>query len=230
MHVAIAGMLIAVIGLSPVAPPVAAAEAACSAPRWVGAWSTSMGYLNDVGYAGQTLRMIVSPHLGGSTARVRLTNPLADNDVTVSAVHVGRSKPGGAALVAGSNVPVTFGGRAAVTIPGGGQVASDPVPLRFRAFQPLAVSMFVAAPTGPVSEHFDGHQLSWIAPGPMAADETGLPFVLPTFKWTLLGGVEVYGARGGRAVVTLGDSITDGFPGTAVSGAQRGHQRQPGHP
>lgn len=206
----VASVVAAILALSAATPSVASA-AACSGTHWVGAWSTSMGYVNELGYAGQTLRMIVYPHLGGSTARVRLTNPLVDNDVTISSVYLGRSGTGGAALIAGSNEPVTFGGRTEVTIPAGGEVASDRVKVTFGPFQPLAVSMYAAAPTGAVSEHFDAHQLSWIAPGPMAADETGLPYVAPTFKWSLLGGVDVVAARSTSAVVTLGDSITDGF-------------------
>lgn len=183
----------------------------CAGARWVGAWSTSMGYVNEAGYAAQTLRMIVAPHLGGTTARVRLANPLVDVPVTVSAAHLGRSETGGAALVSGTNRQLHFAGQPEVVIPAGGEVVSDPVPVEIAPFRPLAVSLYVAAPTGAVSEHFDGHQLSWIAPGPVAADETGVPFAQPTFKWTLVTGVDVYSPTGTRSLVTLGDSITDGF-------------------
>jgi len=183
----------------------------CAGPHWVGAWSASMGYVNQAGYAASTLRMIVAPHAGGRRARVRLTNPLVDHAVTVSQVFLGRSASGGAALEPGSNRPVRFGNHVQVTIPAHGRVVSDRVWLPFEPFERLAVSMYVAAPTGSVSEHFDGHQLSWIAPGSFASDETGLPFVAPTFTWALIGGIDVYARRGARSVVTLGDSITDGF-------------------
>ena len=49
----------------------------------------------------------------------------------------------GARLAPGSNRPVYFGGSAAVTIPPGGRVTSDPVPLAVRAGQDLAVSLHV---------------------------------------------------------------------------------------
>jgi lysophospholipase L1-like esterase len=189
--------------------------APCAGPHWIGAWTASMGYVNEAGFAASTLRMIVTPHTGGRRARVRLTNPLVDHEVTVSQVYLGRSAGGGAALEPGSNRPVRFGKHVQVTIPAHGQVVSDPVWLPFEPFERLAVSVYVAAPTGSVSEHFDGHQLSWIAPGPFAGDETGAPFVVPTFRWTLLGGIDVYAPRGARSVVTLGDSITDGFQDAA---------------
>lgn len=205
-------VLVAALVVATAAPPASAATAAaCAGRHWVGSWSASMGHVNDVGYAFQTLRMIVYPHLAGGSARVRLANPLTDNAVTLAQVRLGRSRFGGAALERGSTRPVTFGGRAEVTIPAGGEVASDPVTVPVEPFRPLAVSLYAATPTGPVSEHFDGHQLSWIAPGAAAADESGLPFVLPTFKWSLLAGVDVSAPRRTGAVVTLGDSITDGF-------------------
>lgn len=196
------------------APPTSSAltaSATCAGSRWVSAWSTSMGYVNEAGYAAQTLRMIVAPHLGGTTARVRLANPLVDHPVTISAAYLGRSQTGGAALVAGSNRQLTFSGKPEVTIPAGGTVVSNRVRVKVAPFRPLAVSLFVAAPTGSVSEHFDGHQLSWIAPGPVGDDETGVPFALPKFKWTLVTGIDVYSPPGTRSLVTLGDSITDGF-------------------
>lgn len=208
----VVGALVALTSPAAVASSAGATSTSpCAGARWNGAWSTSMDYVNEVGYAGQTLRMIVAPHVGGTVARVRLSNPLVDHEVAISEVYLGRSASGGAALELGTNTPVTFGGNSGVTIPANGEVVSDSVRLRFEPFERLAVSMFVAAPTGAVSEHFDGHQLSWIAPGPFAADETGLPFLLPTFKWALLGGIDVYAPRGARSVVALGDSITDGF-------------------
>lgn len=217
MNVRVRSALVAVVmlavslALPANAATVPAANETCAKARWVGSWSTSMGYVNEVGYAAQTLRMVVAPHLGGTTARIRLANPLADHPVTVSAAYLGRSGTGGAALVTGSNRQLRFAGLPEVTIPAGGEVVSDPVHMQVAPFRPLAVSLFFAAPTGPVSEHFDGHQLSWIAAGPVADDETGVPFVAPTFKWTLLSGVDVYSPPGTRSVVTLGDSITDGF-------------------
>lgn len=214
MHARVRSVLLVVVLTALLATPQVSAATTgttCGGSRWVGSWSASMGYVNDVGYAMQTLRMIVAPHLAGTTARVRLTNPLVDHPVTIPAARLGRSASGGAALVPGSNRELRFAGKPAVTIPARGTVVSDPVKVRVAPFRPLAVSLYVAAPTGAVSEHFDGHQLSWIAPGPMAADETGVPFLLPTFKWTLLGGVDVYRASGARSVVALGDSITDGF-------------------
>lgn len=206
------GLLVALLGAG--GTPHAAASSgkpACPDPGWVGAWSASMGHVNPIGYAVQTLRMVVAPHVGGTTARVRLSNPLVDHPVTISSVFLGRSRDGGAALVSGSNRRMLFGGTGKVTIPANGEVVSDPVDMSFEAFQSLAVSLYVGAPTGSVSEHFDGHQLSWIAPGPVAGVESGLPFVVPTFKWTLLGGIDVERPDGGRSVVTLGDSITDGY-------------------
>ena len=58
----------------------------------------------------QTFRLIVRPDLWGRQARIRLSNAFGTKPVTFDGVYVGLQW-GSAALVRGSNRPVTFGGK-----------------------------------------------------------------------------------------------------------------------
>jgi lysophospholipase L1-like esterase len=96
---------------------------------------------------------------------------------------------------------VTFGGRAATVIAPGAEAVSDPVAMAVSG--PLAVTIAVPALPAVVSEHPVALQTSFLAPRGAALDT-------PTTSWLLLSGVDVLAPRPVRAVVAVGDSITDG--------------------
>jgi hypothetical protein len=85
----------------------------------------------------QTLRQVVRTSTGGSAVRVRLSNQFGKAPLTIGAARVGLSA-GGARVAPGSDRPLSFGGRPAVTIAAGGSRLSDPVDLAVGALQPLA--------------------------------------------------------------------------------------------
>ncbi|WP_052595840.1 GDSL-type esterase/lipase family protein [Luteipulveratus mongoliensis] len=178
---------------------------------WIGAYGASPGFSNPLGVHLSTMRNIVVPHSSGPAARVRLTNRFGKSPLTINATYLGQSSAGGARLISGSNHQVTFnGGGTTVTIPAGTDVVSDPVRLPVKAFQPLAVSLF-ALTTPATTEHFDAHQVSWMSVGDWSSNENGLPFLVPNVLQPFVSGVDVASTRQGRTIVTLGDSITDGF-------------------
>ncbi len=200
----------------------ALSSAATCAPHWVGSWaaapsdaSSGRPRLHD-----QTLRMIVNPHLGGSQARIRLDNRFGSRPVTLGPATVALAQTG-AAVQPGSLRPVTFGGVSRVTIPAGGRVVSDPVTLEFPAFADLAVSVAVPGSVASPTEHLITRQTSFIS-APGSGDLTGQvggdAFTTTATDdhssgWYLFSGVDVLAPGGTRAVVAIGDSITDGFAG-----------------
>jgi lysophospholipase L1-like esterase len=178
----------------------------------VGAWGAAPGYAGP-GFARQTLRLVVTPHAGGSVVRLRFTNRYSPTAVRLDRVAVGLSRSR-AALVAGTNRRVTFRSRRSVSIGPGGAVISDPVRLRFRAFQDLAVSVHLDAGTASATAHPLSHQASYLAQGDHATDPSGRAFAGGVLgSWPLLAGLDVLAPRRRGAVVAFGDSITDGFPG-----------------
>ncbi|MDX3850138.1 SGNH/GDSL hydrolase family protein [Streptomyces sp. AK02-01A] len=158
----------------------------------------------------RSYRMVVRTSVGGAHARIRLTNAFGDHPVTFDSVYAGQRKEG-AELVRGSNRPLTFGGARSVTVAPGVAVTSDPLSGRLAAQSDLVVSFHVADSAGPTTGHGMAMQTSYATAGDHAAEEGAASWTDRTSSWYYLDAVSVETPAGTGAVVTLGDSITDGW-------------------
>jgi len=105
-----------------------------------------------------------------------------------------------------------------VTIPAGAPVVSDPVDLAVPALGSVAVSLYLPKVTPTSTMHWDGHQTAFITSGNKVAD-ADFKADATTLSRLFLTGVMVDAQEGARAIVTFGDSITDGDGSTV--GANR---------
>jgi lysophospholipase L1-like esterase len=172
----------------------------------------------------ETTRAILTPTYGGSTARVRLSNRFGAVPVTFAHATIAH-RAAEAALVPDTTEPLTFNGAPNVTVAPGYDAVSDPVDFSFQAFQPLAVSVYVAGDVGKPTEHYTARQTSYLTPddaGDHTEDVDGSAFTQRTTTRPFVTGIDVLAPRSTGAVVTLGDSITDGFqqPADAPTEAQ----------
>jgi lysophospholipase L1-like esterase len=176
----------------------------------------------EAGARDQTFRLIVLPDIWGKQARLRFSNALGTKPVTFDGVYVGLQL-GSATLVAGTNRPVTFGGKPSVTVEPGKDVWSDAVALPFvkdaKALggRKLAVSFHVAGETGPMTWHAKALQTSYVtAPGAGAKgdanDESAFPY--STASWFFLDAIDMMAPADTKVIVAFGDSITDGTAST----------------
>ncbi len=185
----------------------------------LGAWSASpqppdLGGISRTGFHDQTLRLIVYSHFPGARLRIRLSNTFGTTPLTIGQADVALQSAG-ATIVPGTDRRLAFAGRRTITIPAGAEVSSDPVALTIGAEQNLAVSLFVPGNSGPTTWHALGVQTNYVStPGNHAADQAGGAFTTQVSSWFWLDGVDVVAPAQDRAVVTLGDSITDGFAST----------------
>ena len=83
--------------------------------------------------------MIARVTIPGDAVRIRLDNAYGTEPVSIGRAFVGQ-RVRGAALAAGSNRPVTFGGASEAVIAPGATVWSDPVSLAVHAQQDLAAN------------------------------------------------------------------------------------------
>jgi lysophospholipase L1-like esterase len=115
-----------------------------------------------------------------------------------------------AAIVPGSDRTLTFGGEASVNIPAGAPMLSDPVDLKASPLAEIAVSVFLPVKTPASTLHLWGQHDTYIAgPGDFTkAAEIPSPTLSKSWYW--LADVEVWATDRTAAIVTLGDSITDG--------------------
>jgi lysophospholipase L1-like esterase len=180
---------------------------------WVGTWTASpQAASSPLQINGQTLRQIVHTSIGGTSARIRLSNVYGTQDVVVGTARVAVSA-GGAAIVDGTDRVLRFGGSPTITISAGTLVVSDPVALDVPALGDLAVSIYLPGNVTARTRHDIGLQTNYVsAPGDFtgATDFAGTT----TQSFHFLTAVEVRARTGAGAVVTLGESVTDGVGST----------------
>ena len=171
----------------------------------------------------QTLRQIVHASIGGDRVRVVLSNAFGSAPLSVGAAHVAlREKD--AAIAPKSDRVLTFAASPSTTIPAGAVIVSDPVNLTLPAFADLAIDLYLpgdtASSTSPLTTHAGAQQTSYVSP---AGDHTGavdMPVMTMTQSWFFLSRVEVAASEEVGAVVTFGDSITDGTRSTPNSNSR----------
>ncbi|MFF1512851.1 SGNH/GDSL hydrolase family protein [Streptomyces sp. NPDC058305] len=198
--------------------------APASTGTWVGAWSASPagaepGTEAD-GMAGRSVRNVVHATVGGTGARITLSNlygqqPLALAHATIAVAATDND----AAAAADTMRRLTFGGATAVVIPAGGQVMSDAVRVRIPRGADLLVTTYSPTPSGPVTYHPMARQLSYVAQGDRTEDLSGTSYTEQTPYWRYLTAVDVLSDEATGTVVVLGDSLTDGV--TSTVGANR---------
>ena len=191
---------------------VPGAVAQTANPAWVTAWGTSQQALGDTKITNATVRMVARVTLAGDSLKVRLDNTFGTAPVTFGKATIG-PRVRGAALAAGMVKPVTFGGKAAVTVPAGGTVESDPVALHVDAQQDVAVSLHVTGADVQPSQHTNAQVTSYLTDngaGDQTAAAEAKPFTGRTTATFWLKAIDVQPAKPASAIVAFGDSITDG--------------------
>jgi lysophospholipase L1-like esterase len=166
------------------------------------------------GPADRSYRMIVRTSVGGTDMRIRLSNAFGDHPVTFTSAYAGLQKQG-AELVQGSNRQLTFGANTSVAVPAGETVLSDPLPGKLAPQSNLVISLYVTGAQGPTTGHGMAMQTSYAAAGNHAAEEGAANWADPMGSWYWLDAVSVGTSTAVSSVVTLGDSITDGWASTA---------------
>ena len=193
--------------------PTAVAKDRHDDNKWVGTWSASpQAVAGPIQFDGQTVRQIVHTSLGGEHLRVRFSNAYGAGTLVIGSAHVA-SSAGGASIAQGTDRVLTFNGSPAIAIPAGALAVSDPVSLYVPALGDLAVSLYLPENVAATTQHQQGQQTTYISdPG----DFTGASTVLGTTteSFYFLSAVEVRASERARAIVTLGDSVTEGFRST----------------
>ena len=219
-----------ILGFS-IAAGLLSAQFALGQEHWVGTWATApvsrpqpaprpagsgqppQAVLN---IKNLTLRQIVHLSDGGSRLRVVLTNAFGTGPVTIGAAQVAlRDKE--AKIVPFSARPLTFNGRTSVTIPDGAEMFSDPVSEPFLEMSDLAIDLFFPddLTQAVLTTHSGANQTNYVsAPGNFTG-ASDFPVESTTPSWFFLSRVEVVAPEQVCAVLTFGDSITDGTRSTA---------------
>jgi lysophospholipase L1-like esterase len=186
---------------------------AAPAAQWVGTWATSPmaveGGWSLRSFSGATLREVAHISAGGPKIRVRFTNEFGIDPLAISDAHVALSA-GVAKLQPGSDRALTFNGLKSVRIPSGAAIYSDPVDLAVAPLSDVAVSFYLPDQVmRSETYHAFGAQDNYIAYGDVAGSaDLANPQIVNS--WYFFDGIDVAAEPDSRAIVALGDSITDG--------------------
>ena len=217
-----AGRVVLGLGFA-IALGVGTGRAASQPEHWMGTWATApLGETNKAdgpGSTDMTLREIVHVSRGGDRVRIEFTNEFGTDPLTIGAAHAALSAGGSEIKLASANA-LTFGGKSSITIPPGAMAVSDPADLKLPALSDLAISIFIPAqPLSRVTQHTFADQTNFSSPGNVVGEKT-LANVVKFAQWKFVKGVDVLGAANDGAIVTLGDSITDGAYATENGNAR----------
>ncbi len=193
---------------------------------WTGSWAASQqipepqNALQPEELRDATLRQIVHLSIGGARLRVHLSNAFGAVPLCISSVHIARPLSISQATIdPASDRPLTFAGASDVTIPAGAEYISDPIAYPMGPLSNLAITMYLDAPPQGETSHPGSRATSYVVHGD-SVGAANLPEAHHFDHWFQLSGVDVETAGQAAAIVTLGDSITDGH-GATTNGNDR---------
>jgi lysophospholipase L1-like esterase len=204
------------VGAALALPAMSARAQAAPGERWCATWGTAPAGPppsgNTQSYSSQTLRLIARASIGGNRVRVRVSNEMGSTPLRIGRATIAL-RTSGASIASASLRELRFGGQAAITIPAGAPMLSDPVDLALPAQADLAVSLYLPGTVQATTIHDAALQTNYVSSGGDYTSSVALPVSRAMSSWPFLTEIDVDGAL--PAIVALGDSITDGARSTS---------------
>ncbi|CRG89504.1 hypothetical protein PISL3812_06540 [Talaromyces islandicus] len=167
-------------------------------------------------FANSTIRQTFRVSIGGAKLRLRLSNVFGVTDLTITEVTIALPDCGvqGTPIIQPETLrAVTFSGKSSFTIPAGGLVISDAIDFSVKPLAVVSVSIYLqqGQQEGSITGHPGSRVNVFMTHGNQthAIDLTG-PAVQSVAHWYFISSVEVWSPDPSRALVIIGDSITDG--------------------
>jgi lysophospholipase L1-like esterase len=194
--------------------------AQAKADHWVATWGTAEALVlqaqasGPAGFRNQTVRMVARTSIGGQRLRIKVENAFGSSPVTIGAAHIAlRGKD--SEIVAGSDRALTFDGKPGCILSPGVERVSDPVDLKVAALTDLAVSLYFPGETGRPTNHGTGLHTTYISKEGDFTGQSAIADATTTESYYYLAAVDVEAPAEAGALVTFGDSITDGTRSTS---------------
>ncbi len=183
--------------------------------KWVGTWTTSPQLVEPQnnppvppGLSNNTIRQIVRVSIGGNLLRVRFSNEFSSSPVTMNAVHIAVSK-GNGLIDKSTDRALTFNGKTEVTMAAGSAVTSDPLEFDLTPLTDIAITIYFGNTSRDVTGHPGSRTTSHILTG-NNVDKEDFTGAITTDHWYVINTIEALASDSAFAVITLGNSITDG--------------------
>lgn len=184
------------------------------ATRWVGTWASSQQLVEphnmppEPGLTNNTLRQIVRTSIGGDSLRLKLSNLFSDDSVELNEVMIALSS-GSHTTDSTTNTPLSFGGERTISIAAGEEIISDPVAFKLEPLSELAITISFGNTPDNITGHPGSRTTSYLTTNNSVKD-AGFDNFVETDHWYLINAIDVKAPETAAAIVTLGNSITDG--------------------
>lgn len=190
--------------------------------HWVGTWGCGVQLTEPrnlpppPGLTSNTLRQVVRVTIGGKQLRVKFSNIFGTSDVEMKSVHIALNPSimTSDAIDPATDKALKFGGAESVTIPAGKDLWSDPIAYDLPPMTNLAITIYFGETSRDVTGHPGSRTAFYLLPG-NSVTATDMPDAKSAEHWYNIEAVDVMADNNAGAVVTLGDSITDGRGSTS---------------
>lgn len=159
-------------------------------------------------FENQSVRMIARASIGGKRVRIKLENGFGYQPVTIGAAHIAL-RANGSEIVSGSDHVLSFNDQPGCTLQPGMVLLSDPVDFSFPPLADIAITLFIPGDSGAPTNHGTALHDTYIQTGDATA-AASMPDAAKTQAYYYLAGIDVDAPANAAALVTFGDSITDG--------------------
>ncbi len=187
------------------------------APHWVGTWAASPYYDSanqpPASLSNGVIRQITHVSIGGSQLRVQFSNLFGNGSVSIKSAHIALCK---ATPLVDSTIDTTtdtalaFSGTATVTIAQGQEVWSDPVSFTVPPLGNVTITTAFGTVPSNVTGHSGSRTNSYIQTGSSTVNAASMTSATSTEHWYFISGIDVMAPAADKAIVAIGDSITDG--------------------
>ena len=185
-----------------------AAALQAQSTAWTGTWGVTP-QSGGQSFGQQTIRQIVYTSIGGSSARIRLSNLFGSQSVSITDVHIALASTG-SSIQPGTDHVVTFGGSGSVTLGAATEVTSDAVSMTIPSLSEIAITFYLPNSTAVQTYHQFSFQTNYVANGDVSGN-TDLSVASTPSSYFYLTNLDVQDSAATGAVVTFGASITDGY-------------------
>jgi len=194
------------------------AGGAGGAMKWVGTWTASPYTIPADGMppsplSNAVVRQVAHVSLGGASIRVQFSNLAGNGPVTIKAAHVALCKSAVTAdstIDASTDKALAFAGLATVTIAQGQEVWSDAIALNVPALANVTITTAFGAVPSTMTGHSGSRTTSYVKAASTDVSAADMASAQPTDHWYYISGIDVMADASAKAVVAIGDSITDG--------------------
>lgn len=188
------------------------------ATQWVGTWSASpypvpSGNLPPASLSNSVLRQVVHVSLGGGQIRVQLSNLSGNGPVTVNSAHVAicRATPTvDSTIDTTTDEALAFSGSASVTIPAGQELWSDPLDFAVAPLGNVSITIAFGSVPSALTGHAGSRTTSYQQVNSTAVSAANMTSAQTVVSWYYISGMEVVANPSAKAIVAIGDSLTDG--------------------